>query len=282
LSGSKRGRTPVATPDKSLAVTNRDPEAHPTLMLRLAQEGRRIMAHTHAHRARLQVEHLEDRQLLAGHITFNAVQGIVNVQGTPLVSRVLVPAIEVGGLDLVRHGATNAARLSHRHASPHATHRATNAAHHPRRHASAPANPPGVIQSPTRGADGLTADEELILQQTNATRAARGLPALVVNPLLQQAAEARAQAEANTNTYYGDGGFPGDITVTGYNWSTLGQNDAYNWGYGAPAQQLMNQWLASPPHLANIVNGGYVEVGIAVATGPSGSTFGVQCFGAPA
>jgi uncharacterized protein YkwD len=141
---------------------------------------------------------------------------------------------------------------------------------------------PEARASAPAGSDGLTAAEELIFQQTNATRASRGLPALVINPLLQAAAEQRAHAEAASNTYYADGGFPQDITGTGYNWAALGQNDAYNSGYGDPAQQLMNQWLTSPPHLANIVDHGYVEIGVAVVTNAQGTTFGVQTFGQPA
>jgi uncharacterized protein YkwD len=275
------------------------------------------MSGTRARRARLQVEALEDRQLLAAHIMFNAADGIINVQGTPRNETVILAPARDGGIKvtlnggghtsavfprsevkevlfqgngghdhLINHtdvatmqlnGATNAARLRHGHPSRRPAHRVTNANHRRRKHAT-PAPTPADLQA--RGADGLTAAEELILQQTNATRVARGLPPLIINPLLQQAAEARALAEANSNTYYADGGFPQDIEGTGYNWSILGQNDAYNWGYSNPAQQLMNQWLASPPHLANMVDRDYVEVGIAVATSAQGNTFGVQCFGA--
>jgi uncharacterized protein YkwD len=277
------------------------------------------MAPNYARRARLQVERLEDRQLLAGGITLNATLGIVNVQGTPrndtvtvapahggmiqvtlkggghararftrnqvhevvvqgngghdrVVNHAHVPALQVDGpASLVAMGATNAARTRRGHGRKHA---GTNAGRRLGKRAASPS-------VPAVGANGLSGDEQLILQQTNAARAARGLPPLVINPLLQAAAEARARAEANGNTYFADGGFPGDITGTGYAGSIMGQNDAYNYGYPNAAQQLMNQWLGSPPHYANIVDHDYVEVGIAVATNGQGNTFGVQTFGAP-
>jgi uncharacterized protein YkwD len=227
------------------------------------------------------LENLEDRQLLAGHITFNGLQGVVDVQGSPRGDKVVVSFARGGNVkvqmtggargvaffprtqvqEVVVHGTrdriVNRTDIQVMEAGPALDARASGAA----------------------GSGGLTAAEALILQQTNATRASRGLPALVINPLLQAAAEQRAHAEAASDTYFADGGFPQDIESTGYNWTALGQNDADNWDYGDPAQQLMNQWLTSPPHLANIVDPGFVEIGVAVVTSASGKTYGVQTFG---
>jgi uncharacterized protein YkwD len=235
------------------------------------------------------VEQLEARQLMAGHITLNAALGVVNVQGSPGRDRVQVSytrgagdvrVIMTGGA----HGQATFARNAVREVVVRGNHeQVVNRTDLPVERVAGSSSKAGGVHRAASGlnADGLTAGEKLVLQQTNATRASRGLPPLVINPVLQRAAEARAHAEANSNTYYGDSGFPGNITATGYSGSIMGQNDAYCYGYSNPAQQLMNQWLASPPHLANIVYGGYVEVGIAVVTGPSGNTFGVQTFGAP-
>ena len=61
-----------------------------------------------------------------------------------------------------------------------------------------------------------------------------------------------------------------------------GENVAYNFGYADPTGQLMLQWWNSPEHRANILGSKYTVVGIGVATGASGRTYGVMVFGSPA
>lgn len=245
------------------------------------------MAPEQRHRARPQVEHLEDRQLLAAHvnISFNALQGVVNVQGTRGNDTVIVSFarganVRVG---MPGHGHGLFPRALVREVVVHnngGRDRVVNRTNLPVVQAAPTALDarPSQATQPVSTA-GLSADEALVLQVTNAERASRGLPALVLNSQLEQAARTRASTEAATDTYFADGGFPQDVNATGYPWTNLGQNDAYNWGYGNPAQQLTVQWWNSPPHQANILDRGFTEVGVAVATSASGKTYGVVVFG---
>jgi uncharacterized protein YkwD len=150
---------------------------------------------------------------------------------------------------------------------------------HPRHHRRPHRHPQPAKRAQPVGANGLTAAEQYILQQTNGYRASRGLPPLTLNAQLQEAAVRRANYEAAADVYLGDSGFPQNIEATGYPWSALGQNDAVNWGYGNPAAQLSIQWWTSPEHQANILDRAYTELGVAVATSASGKTYGVVCFG---
>jgi uncharacterized protein YkwD len=49
------------------------------------------------------------------------------------------------------------------------------------------------------------------------------------------------------------------ITAAGYSWSTVGENIAAG---QTGIEQVMNEWLNSPGHCANIMSGNYTEVGV--------------------
>jgi uncharacterized protein YkwD len=49
------------------------------------------------------------------------------------------------------------------------------------------------------------------------------------------------------------------ITAAGYTWSAAGENIAAG---QTSIEQVMNDWLKSPGHCANIMNGTYTEVGV--------------------
>ncbi len=58
-----------------------------------------------------------------------------------------------------------------------------------------------------------------------------------------------------------DGSQPWDrVTDAGYSWSTVGENIAA--GYSTPAA-VMNGWLGSPGHCANIMNPAFKQMGVA-------------------
>jgi len=69
------------------------------------------------------------------------------------------------------------------------------------------------------------------------------------------------------------------ITATGYNWITIGENVAA--GYTS-AQSVVDGWMTSDGHCANIMNGYFEEVGVGYVYDGS-STYGywwTQNFGA--
>src|SRR5438874_6042113 len=125
-----------------------------------------------------------------------------------------------------------------------------------------------------------------VFQLTNAERTARGLPALNAQPQLAQAATHFSQymASAGFFSHTGPDGSTPDrrIAAQGYRWSWWGENIAYD--FGGP-EDIVNLWMNSPVHRANILNSNFTDlgVGVAFAPDPSGSTriLVTQDFGRP-
>jgi Ca2+-binding RTX toxin-like protein len=150
--------------------------------------------------------------------------------------------------------------------------------------------PPGVAAAAADGVS-LTAAQNLLVQRTNAYRAASGLPPLRVNRLLLLDAQGHADNLARQDRY-GDTDTDGHIldghdtlwrlNAVGYRYSYAGENVAYNFGYADPVSKLVDQWWNSAGHRANMLNPNFTEIGVGVAQGASGRTYGVQVFGRPA
>lgn len=108
-----------------------------------------------------------------------------------------------------------------------------------------------------------------MLSAVNAARAqgaacGPAVPPLAWNCQLQQAA-LRHSTDMDTNNFNdhtgSDGSNPGDrITDAGYQWSGFGENIA--WGYTS-ITTVMDAWLNSPGHCANIMSSGFTEFGSA-------------------
>jgi uncharacterized protein YkwD len=60
------------------------------------------------------------------------------------------------------------------------------------------------------------------------------------------------------------------VDAAGYLWSGLGENIAA--GYPGIAS-VMDGWIGSPGHCANLMNAGFSEVGVACVPGTAGSTY---------
>jgi uncharacterized protein YkwD len=124
---------------------------------------------------------------------------------------------------------------------------------------------------------------ELIFSLTNEERTEAGRTSLTMNNLLRKAAQNYAQLMSDKDEL---GHAVNGQTVrmrlaqVGYKWSTYGENVAYN--SRPDAQRVMNQWIGSPGHRANILNGKFKEIGIGVA-GPSSRNryYYCQIFGRP-
>jgi uncharacterized protein YkwD len=129
-----------------------------------------------------------------------------------------------------------------------------------------------------------------IVAADNGLRAQNGLPALAVNPLLAEAAQAHAENMARQDKY-GDSGNDGHIldghdfiyrlAQVGYQYSTAGEDVAYNYGYSDPTGQLISQWFNSQGHRDNILRSTFTETGVGVAVSASGKVYACQLFGAP-
>jgi hypothetical protein len=125
-----------------------------------------------------------------------------------------------------------------------------------------------------------------LIALTNTDRAAANAPAVVENPLLDQAATLAAEDMA-TKGYFAHvsptGVTPWDwLAQVGYNYSYAGENLAVNF---TDSSAVENAWLASPTHYANIVKQQYTQMGVGVANGAyegQTTTFVVTFFATPA
>ncbi len=236
-------------------------------------------------RQRLGVEALEARELPAGLITFDAATHAVAVWGTRRSDRVSVSYRLDQVRVALRGGARQAAAFARSQVAEviffgrGGSDRLYNAT-----------DLPAIQYAGTAGPVELSADERTVLLLTNQRRQAAGLPALAVSPQLTQAAQEHARTMAARDRY-GDSDTNGHIldghdlvyraNAAGYRWSLLAENTGYNLGFPDPAQTLADQWYDSSGHRANLLNPSLTEIGIGVAVGASGRTYGVQLFGRP-
>jgi uncharacterized protein YkwD len=124
-----------------------------------------------------------------------------------------------------------------------------------------------------------------VVALTNQQRAAAGLGQLSVNPSLTQAAQSYADLMTSTGCFAHTCGPQPDFTqrilTAGYssNWTNLGENLAE--GFGSNAQAVVDGWMKSPEHRANILNPGFSEIGVGIdLPGGSSEAFWAQEFGA--
>jgi len=124
-------------------------------------------------------------------------------------------------------------------------------------------------------AENLELVRAAILCLHNQIRVQAGLPSLKDNAKLRKAAFGQS-ADMVSNGYFDHTSPDGDtfvdrILASGYvkkndGW-TLGENLAWGTGDLSTAQGVMNAWMNSPGHKANIVKKAYREVGIGIRLG---------------
>lgn len=119
-----------------------------------------------------------------------------------------------------------------------------------------------------------------VVALVNKERAAAGCGPLTEDPQLEDAAQRHSDDMAARNFFdhtNPDGADPGQrITAAGYRWSTYGENIAQ--GQQSP-QAVMDSWMNSPGHRANILNCSFKDIGVGVHKG-SGGPWWTQDFGA--
>ena len=102
-----------------------------------------------------------------------------------------------------------------------------------------------------------------VLQLVNAERAKNGLGALTMNTNAGKAAQVRATEIVTQFSHTRPNGQDpfSALKQFGVSYSTAGENIAY--GY-PDAQSVMNAWMNSPGHRANILNGSFKQMGVGV------------------
>jgi len=124
-----------------------------------------------------------------------------------------------------------------------------------------------------------------VVNQTNKQREQSGLPDLVVNKQLSEGAQSKG-VHMFSNQYWAhtapDGTQPWSFfKQSKYNYSVAGENLARDF---SNTPDMMQAWMNSPTHRANILNQKYKEIGIAVIDGQLNgveTTLVVQFFGSP-
>lgn len=108
----------------------------------------------------------------------------------------------------------------------------------------------------------------VLAELTNEERQTEHLPTLSVNPILNKAAEMKAEDMA-TKGYFAHTSPEGKtpwywIEKVGYKYQYAGENLAINF---TDSKDVTNAWLNSPSHKANIVKENYTEMGTGIALG---------------
>jgi hypothetical protein len=126
----------------------------------------------------------------------------------------------------------------------------------------------------------------VVVNLTNAEREDINAPELRRNTVLDQAAQLKAEHMAK-NEYFShyspDGVSPWYwFSEAGYVYAHAGENLAIHF---TDSSEVVEAWMKSPTHRANIVNANYTEIGVGTAKGSYegyNTVYVVQLFGAPA
>jgi hypothetical protein len=126
----------------------------------------------------------------------------------------------------------------------------------------------------------------IVVELTNEERADIAAPALKRSSVLDEAAQLKAEhmaAEGYFAHYSPKGVTPWDwFDKVGYVYAHAGENLAIHF---SDSGEVVEAWMKSPTHKANIVNGNYTEIGVGTAKGTYqgyDTIFVVQLFGTPA
>ncbi|MFH7597807.1 sigma-70 family RNA polymerase sigma factor [Streptomyces racemochromogenes] len=119
-----------------------------------------------------------------------------------------------------------------------------------------------------------------VISLVNSERAAAGCGPLKEDAQLDRSAQGQSDDMARRGFFdhtNPDGADPGDrITAAGYRWSTYGENIAKG---QQTAQDVMDSWMKSPGHRANILNCSFKDIGVGMHPG-TGGPWWTQNFGA--
>ncbi len=130
--------------------------------------------------------------------------------------------------------------------------------------------------------DAVKSIEAEVIRLTNAERAKYGLKALTANWELSRVARYKSE-DMRDNHYFSHtspvyGGPFQMMSDFGIQYSAAGENIAK--GYSTAAA-VVQGWMNSPGHRANILNAGFTQIGVGTATDNSGTRYWTQMFMRP-
>ena len=134
---------------------------------------------------------------------------------------------------------------------------------------------PAPDQPGTDGSQDAFANE--VVRLVNEERAKAGLPALTVDRGAASAAQVRAKEieKSFSHTRPDGSSFNSALTEAGVNFSGAGENIAY--GQNSP-EKVMEGWMNSSGHRANILNSSYTSIGVGHYQNASGVNYWTQLF----
>jgi uncharacterized protein YkwD len=112
----------------------------------------------------------------------------------------------------------------------------------------------------------LTAAESAFLRAVNQTRAAHGLQAVRYDATLTRAARSHS-AEMLRGNYFAHGAFRTRMIQFRVRGPFVGENLAWGIGSYASPATVMQEWLASPAHRANLLRPTFTRIGIGAVQG---------------
>lgn len=128
------------------------------------------------------------------------------------------------------------------------------------------------------GGGATTTEADRVFELANGERTSQGLSPLARNSLLDAAGLRHAQDMRANNFFDHTGSDGSDVSVratdAGYTWTMIGEN--IGMGSVSP-EDMMDGWMNSPGHRANILNPDFTELGVAIDE--QGPTLWVQVFG---
>ena len=136
----------------------------------------------------------------------------------------------------------------------------------------------GTEQNPEDNNNGTSQGDfaSQVVALVNAERTKQGLSALTIDTKVQQAALVRAKESAQSFSHTRPNGssFSTALTEAGVSYRRAGENIAY--GQRTP-QQVMNAWMNSSGHRANILNEDFTTIGVGY-TVINGTAYWAQLF----
>ena len=137
---------------------------------------------------------------------------------------------------------------------------------------------------PASEAPSLSATLSAIIDLTNRERVANGLPAVRAEARLTNAAQIQADQMVRHNRMdhvLAEAQYPRPedrLAAAAYIWQAYGENLAF--GY-ADARGVVEGWMNSPGHRANILGPSFTEIGVGLTRDASGRPYYAQMFGRP-
>ncbi|WFE34206.1 CAP domain-containing protein [Micromonospora sp. WMMD975] len=150
----------------------------------------------------------------------------------------------------------------------------------PSRQRERDSTPSSTAARTTSSSGGLSAELQQVVDLVNQERAKAGCKALSVDTKLTLAAQRHSQDQADHKKMTHDGSDGSNVGQrldrVGYAWRAYGENVA--WNQQSPAS-VMDAWMNSEGHRANILNCGFTQIGVGVAR--SNGPYWTQDFGTP-